>query len=421
MEEQAMQQPSTHPTAAPTDRPGGALWRLREFFRLEATGGILLMLAAVAALILANSPAGDIYVWFQQIRGTVQVNGLVISKPLLLWVNDLWMAVFFFLVGLEIKREFLEGQLSSRSDILLPALAAIGGMAVPAGIYALLNWNSPGTLSGWAIPAATDIAFALGILALLGTRAPLSLKVLLTAVAIIDDLGAIVIIAAIYTDQLSLTALSMAAASMILLLALNLLGVARIAAYVLVGAVLWICILKSGVHATLAGVITALAIPLKVQDEHGHSLLHHLEHALHPWVAFLILPTFAFANAGVIFSGIGLEDVFQPLTLGIALGLFVGKQIGVFGPIWLAVRFGLAPMPAGTTWTHLYGVALLCGVGFTMSLFIGGLAFETSGFDAPVRIGVLGGSVLAAISGYLVLRLARPATEPRGASEAASG
>jgi NhaA family Na+:H+ antiporter len=399
----------------------GALARLGEFFRLEATGGILLMFAAVAALVLANSPAGNVYLWFQQIRGTVQIDALVVSKPLLLWVNDLWMAVFFFLVGLEIKREFLEGQLSSRSDILLPALAAIGGMAVPAGIYALLNWNQPETLSGWAIPAATDIAFALGILALLGSRAPLSLKVLLTAVAIIDDLGAIVIIAAFYTDQLSLTALSMAGGAVILLVALNLLGVARIAAYVLVGTVLWLCILKSGVHATLAGVITALAIPLTVQDEDGHSLLHHLEHALHPWVAFLILPTFAFANAGVIFSGIGFGDVFQPITLGIALGLFVGKQIGVFGPIWLAVRFGLAPMPAGTTWMHLYGVALLCGVGFTMSLFIGGLAFETPGFEAPVRIGVLGGSVLAALSGYLVLRLARPAAEERGASETASG
>jgi len=397
----------------------GALARLREFFRLEAAGGILLMFAAAAALVLANSPVGDVYAWFQQIRGTVQIEALVVSKPLLLWVNDLWMAVFFFLVGLEIKREFLEGQLSSRSDILLPALAAIGGMVVPAGIYALLNWNQPATLSGWAIPAATDIAFALGILALLGSRAPLSLKVLLTAVAIIDDLGAIVIIAAFYTDQLSLAALAMAGGAVVLLIVLNLTGVARVAAYVLVGAVLWLCILKSGVHATLAGVVTALAIPLKVRDENGHALLHHLEHALHPWVAFLILPTFAFANAGVIFAGIGLADVFQPITLGIALGLFVGKQIGVFGPIWLAVRFGLAPMPAGTTWTHLYGVALLCGVGFTMSLFIGGLAFAAPGFEAPVRIGVLGGSVLAAISGYLVLRFARPAAEDAGAPEAA--
>lgn len=401
------------PFAESEGRTARAIERLNEFFRLEAAGGIVLMIAAAAALILANSPLGDLYVAFQQIPGSVQVGPLELSKPLLLWVNDLWMAVFFFLVGLEIKRELLEGQLSSRTEVLLPALAATGGMAIPAAIYAILNWGNPQTLGGWAIPAATDIAFALGILALLGSRAPVSLKVLLTAIAIIDDLGAIVIIAAFYTDQLSVTSLSLAGAAVLVLVALNFAGVARVTAYVLVGAVLWVCVLKSGVHATLAGVVTAFAVPLTVRDEDGHSLLRHLEHTLHPWVAFLILPTFAFANAGVSFAGLGFADVFEPVTLGIALGLFVGKQIGVFGPLWAAVRFGLAPMPAGATWTHLYGVALLCGVGFTMSLFIGGLAFESAGFEAPVRIGVLAGSILSALTGAAVLLFAgrrEPAT-----------
>jgi len=382
------------------------LSRLREFLQLEASGGSILMLAATAALILANSPLGEYYVRFQQIPGSIQVGTLTIAKPLLLWVNDLWMAVFFFLVGLEIKREFLEGQLSSRADILLPAAAAVGGMVAPAVIYASLNWNDPVTLSGWAIPVATDIAFALGILALLGARAPLSLKVLLTAIAIIDDLGAIVVIAAFYTSNLSISSLALAATAIAGLVALNRLHVSHVAAYVIVGVILWVCVLKSGVHATLAGVITAFAIPLRVRDEDGHSLLRHLEHALHPWVAFLILPMFAFANAGVSFANLGLADVLEPATLGIVLGLLVGKQIGVFVPLWLCIRFGLAPMPAGASWAKLYGIALLCGVGFTMSLFIGGLAFEAAGFDAPVRLGVLGGSVLAAAAGYGVLRCA---------------
>jgi len=380
------------------------LARLGEFLRLEASGGIALMFAAAAALLLANSPFGGLYVDFQQIPGSVQVGALTIAKPLLLWVNDLWMAVFFFLVGLEIKREFLEGQLSGRAEVLLPAVAAVGGMVVPAAIYAAVNWSNPATLGGWAIPAATDIAFALGILALLGTRAPLSLKILLTAIAIIDDLGAIVVIAAFYTENLSITSLALAGTAIAGLIALNRLRVSHVAAYVIVGAILWVCVLKSGVHATLAGVITAFAIPLGVRDEDGHSLLRHLEHALHPWVAFLILPMFAFANAGVSFANLGLGDLLEPVTLGIGLGLLVGKQIGVFIPLWLCVRLGLAPMPAGASWAKLYGVALLCGVGFTMSLFIGGLAFEAAQLHASVRMGVLGGSVLAALAGYCVLR-----------------
>jgi len=414
---------ATRGCSAAAAKAARVLDRMKEFLHMEATGGILLMAAAAAALILANSPLGDLYVAFQEIPGVVQVGPLELSKPLLLWVNDLWMAVFFFLIGLEIKREFLEGQLSTRSEIFLPAVAAVGGMIIPSGIYAFLNWGNPETLSGWAIPAATDIAFALGILALLGTRAPLSLKVLLTAIAIIDDLGAIVIIAAFYTDELSLTSLYLAGGAVLVLAVLNFIGVARFMAYVLVGAVLWVCVLKSGVHATLAGVVTALFIPLSVRDEDGHSLLHHLEHILHPWVAFLILPTFAFANAGVSFAGLGLSDVFDPVTLGIALGLFVGKQIGVFVPLWIAIRSGLAAMPVGATFMHLYGVALLCGVGFTMSLFIGGLAFESPGYGAPVRIGVLGGSVLSAICGYFVLYFAgrnapaeeRTAADPQAA------
>jgi NhaA family Na+:H+ antiporter len=389
------------------------LTRLREFLRLEATGGLILMFAAAAALILANSPLGELYLRFQAIPGSIQVGTLTIAKPLLLWVNDLWMAAFFFLVGLEIKREFLEGQLSSRAELVLPALAATGGMIVPALIYVLLNWGNPDALSGWAIPVATDIAFALGILALLGSRVPLSVKVLLTAIAIFDDLGAIAIIAAFYTDNLSVTSLALAGVAIIGLVALNRLHVNHVAAYVIVGTVLWVCVLKSGVHATLAGVLTAFAVPLAGRNEDGRSLLRQLEHQLHPWVAYLVLPMFAFANAGVSFQNFGLASVLDPVTLGIALGLLVGKQIGVFIPLWLCIRTGLAPMPAGASWGQLYGVSLLCGVGFTMSLFIGGLAFEAAGFDAPVRLGVLGGSLLAAAAGYMVFRFTTdPAPNP---------
>ena len=387
-------------------RAASPLSRLAEFLRLEASAGIILVAAALAALVLANSPLGDLYAQFRDVPGSVQVGALTISKPLLLWVNDLWMAVFFFLVGLEIKREFLEGQLSSAAQLVLPVAAAVGGMAVPAMIYVFWNWGDASTLSGWAIPAATDIAFALGILALVGSRAPLSLKVLLTAIAIIDDLGAILIIAAFYTDNLSIVSLGLAGVAIVGLIVLNRLGITHVAAYLIIGAILWVCVLKSGVHATLAGVITALAVPLKVQDQDGHSPLRHLEHQLHPWAAFLILPTFAFANAGVSFSNVGWESMVEPVTLGIALGLLVGKPLGVFVPIWLCIRLGLAPMPTGARWMQLFGLALLCGIGFTMSLFIGGLAFEAAGFDAPVRIGVLGGSVLAAAAGYAVLRFA---------------
>lgn len=378
---------------------------LREFLRLEASSGIILIFAAAAALLCANSPLGDYYVEFLKIPGSVQVGDFVIAKPLLLWVNDLWMAVFFFLIGLEIKREFLEGELSARGNLLLPAAAAVGGMAVPALIYVILNWNDSVNLNGWAIPTATDIAFALGILALLGSRAPMSLKVLLTAIAIIDDLGAIVVIAVFYTANLSLTSLSLAGLAIVGLVLLNIFRVSHVAAYLIVGTILWVCVLKSGVHATLAGVVTALAIPLKVEDEGGHSLLKHLEHILHPWVAFLILPMFAFANAGISFEGIRLGSFLEPVTLGITLGLIVGKQIGVFLPIWFCIKSGIAPMPTNTTWLQLYAVSLLCGIGFTMSLFIGSLAFELSDFKAPVRLGVLTGSTVCAVLGYSLFRI----------------
>lgn len=393
---------------------------VREFLRLEAAGGIVLMLAAAAALIMANSPLGAFYAAFLQIPGVVQVGDLVIAKPLLLWVNDLWMALFFFLVGLEIKREILEGELANRAQIVLPACAAIGGMVVPALIYAGVNAGRAVNLNGWAIPAATDIAFALGLLALLGRRVPMSLKVLLTVIAIIDDLGAIVIIAVFYTAQLSIESLGLAVAAVIALLALNRLRVTHVAAYVIVGTALWVCVLKSGVHATLAGVVTAFAIPLRVEDAEGHSLLKRLEHMLHPWIAFLVLPMFAFANAGISFRGIGPANFVEPVTLGIALGLFLGKQLGVFAPMWLSIRFGLASMPQGTTWMQLYGVAMLCGIGFTMSLFIGGLAFELTDFKAPVRLGVLTGSVASALCGLALLRFApTPNAEPKSGHAAA--
>ncbi len=393
---------------------------IREFIRLEAAGGIVLIAASAVALILANSPLGSFYFAFLDIPVAIQFGALEIAKPLLLWVNDGLMAVFFFLVGLEIKREFLDGELSSPSQIALPALAAVGGMAAPALIYAYINWDSPQNLNGWAIPAATDIAFALGVLALLGNRAPLSLKVLLMAIAIIDDLGAILIIAVFYTSNLSLEALLLGLVAVAGLVAVNRLRITHPAAYLLLGIALWVCVLKSGVHATLAGVITALAIPLAPADGDGKSMLKRLEHDLHPWVAFGILPLFAFANAGVSFAGIGVESFTEPVKLGISLGLFLGKQIGVFGMLFLCIALSLAPMPEGANWRQLFGVSLLCGIGFTMSLFIGSLAFEHSSFDAPIRLGVLTGSIACALLGYAVLRWASgPVAEPAG--EASTG
>jgi NhaA family Na+:H+ antiporter len=364
---------------------------------------------------VSNTGLDDFYDWFLNIPVEIRIGALHIAKPSLLWINDGLMAVFFFLVGLEIKREFLEGELSSVSQAALPAVAAVGGMVVPALIYVGLNFGDAEDINGWAIPAATDIAFALGILALLGNRVPLSLKVLLAAIAIFDDLGAIIIIAIFYTAQVSMLSLAAGAVAFGVLVTLNLMRVVKIAPYVIVGIIMWVCVLKSGVHATLAGVLLAMTIPLRATDEHGHSPLKHLEHGLHRWVAFAVLPIFAFANAGVTFSGIGLHSFVEPVSLGVSLGLFVGKQIGVFGILWLMVNRGLARMPEGATYAHLYGVSLLCGVGFTMSLFIGGLAWEHSDFDASVRLGVITGSIVSAVLGFLVLGAAsvkKPAPAP---------
>ncbi|MBV8623601.1 MAG: Na+/H+ antiporter NhaA, partial [Herbaspirillum sp.] len=318
------------------------------FFAHEAAGGIVLAIAAVLALVVSNSDWREAYARFTQIRGTVDIGGLVVlSKPLLLWVNDLWMAVFFFLVGLEIKREFVEGELASRRQAILPAAAALGGMVVPAVIYALINLGDPVALRGWAIPAATDIAFAIGIVMLLGSRVPTSLKVFLTAVAIIDDLGAIVVIALFYTDHLSLGMLAGAGVGTLVLVLLNRSGVRRADVYLVVGLVIWVCVLKSGIHATLAGVVTALAIPMRDAEE--KPLAGALEHGLHPWVAFLVLPMFAFANAGVSLQGMSLESLLQPIPLGIAGGLVLGKTVGVFGAAWLMIRSGLAAAPTGAS------------------------------------------------------------------------
>ncbi len=377
---------------------------IRRFIASESAGGVVLAFAALVALVVSNSAWGPAYASFAQLHGEIRVGEfLVLSKPLLLWVNDLWMAVFFFLVGLEIKRELLAGELASARQALLPAGAALGGMLVPAAIYAAINAGDPVALRGWAIPAATDIAFALGILMLLGSRVPASLKVFLTAVAIIDDLGAIVVIAVFYTAKLSLPMLGGALAAGALLLALNRARVMSIAPYVLVGLVIWVFVLKSGVHATLAGVATALAIPLRAPD--GHSPLETAEHALHPWVAFAVLPMFAFVNAGVVLEGVGLATLAQTVPLGIAAGLVLGKAVGVFGTSMLLIRWTGAELPAGASRMQFFGVCLLCGVGFTMSLFIGALAFDGQGpgYDTQVKIGVLGGSLIAGVLGTLVL------------------
>lgn len=380
---------------------------LKRFFAAESAGGIVLAVATVAALLLSNSPWGIDYEAFRQLPGEVRIgdDALVLSKPLILWVNDLWMAVFFLLVGLEIKRELLVGELSTFRQALLPLGAALGGMAVPAGIYATLNWHDPIALRGWAIPAATDIAFALGILLLLGSRVPTSLKVFLTAVAIIDDLGAIVVIAFFYTANLSWAMLIAAGVGIVVLFALNRAGVKSVLPYLAVGVVIWLCVLKSGVHATLAGVVTAFAIPLRTGDDEAESPLEMLEHALHPWVAFAVLPMFAFANAGVVLHGLSLGTLTESVPLGIAAGLVLGKAVGVFGASWLLAVTGAAELPDGANRWQFFGVCVLCGVGFTMSLFIGGLAFEGQGpaYETQVKLGVLGGSLIAGVLGTFIL------------------
>jgi Na+:H+ antiporter, NhaA family len=372
----------------------------RDFLESEAAGGLILMGAAALALIVANSPLSGFY--FEGLHS--YVFGLSVEH----WINDGLMAVFFLLVGLEIKREILDGQLSTWPSRILPGVAAAGGMVAPALVYVAFNLGNAETVRGWAIPAATDIAFALGVLSLLGSRVPASLKVFLTALAIIDDLGAVVIIALFYTADLSLPALGLAALLLACLIGLNRFGIEKLSPYLILGVVLWVAVLQSGVHATLAGVALALTIPLRPAPP--HSPLHRLEHAIHPWVGYGVVPIFGFANAGVSFGGLDASALVGPVPLGIALGLIVGKQIGVFGTAWATVRLGFADMPDGATIPQLYGVALLCGIGFTMSLFIGGLAFVGSPeLSDAVKIGVLGGSIISGFAGWMVFQLC-----PRG-------
>lgn len=388
---------------------------LREFLKSGPAGGVVLILAAGLAMLMANSPLAHIYDLLLDLPVSIQIGPLVLAKPLLLWINDGLMAVFFFLVGLELKRELLEGELSNPRTVALPVLGAIGGMAVPALVYLMVNRDNPEAFSGWAIPAATDIAFALGVLSLLGSRVPPSLKIFLVSLAIFDDMGAIVIIALFYTSDLSVTALAVALPCLALLFAMNRRGVTHITPYVLVGIVMWIAVLKSGVHATLAGVALAMFIPMKDRKNPGHSPLHSVEEDIQGAVSFGIMPLFAFANSGVTLAGVGLDAWLHPVPLGIAAGLFVGKQIGVFGLCWLATRIGLTQLPSGVRWSQMYGVSVLCGIGFTISLFIGSLAFDSTGVDRffDERIGIIAGSLLSAILGYLVLRMTLPAPEGR--------
>ena len=385
-----------------------------EFVHHEASGGVMLLFAAALALVLANSPLAALYGALLDMHLSVKVGEWGIDKNLLHWINDGLMAIFFFHVGLEIKRELLEGELSSVRQAALPAIGALGGMVVPALIYVALNGDDPKALQGWAIPTATDIAFAVGVLALVGSRVPSSLKIFLLALAIIDDLGAILIIAFFYTYNLSVMALVLAGVGVLGLAVLNSRGVTSTAAYVLVGFFVWLCVLKSGVHATLAGVVTAFAIPLTPVDtgdrfkKSDTSLASQLQESLHPWVNFGVLPAFAFANAGVSFAGLTLAKLTNPIPLGIAIGLLVGKSVGVFLFSWLAIALGVGARPEGSSWLQLFGVSILAGIGFTMSLFIGMLAFPEPQYAADIRIGVLSGSVVAAFVGYLILRNAPP-------------
>ncbi|RKZ97178.1 MAG: Na+/H+ antiporter NhaA [Gammaproteobacteria bacterium] len=383
----------------------------QNFLKKESASGILLMIAAITAIIIANTPLNSIYDDLLEIPVEIRFGALHIAKPLILWINDGLMAIFFFLIGLELKRELMEGELSEPKKIILPAFAAIGGMVFPALIYVSLNLNDPAALRGWAIPAATDIAFALGILAVFGKRVPIALKIFLVSLAIMDDMGAIVIIAIFYTSELSTSSLIIAAVSLIVLTIFNNRNLRSLTPYILVGIILWIAVLKSGVHATLAGVLLAFFIPLKTSSKDERSLAKSLEHDLHGSVSYVIIPIFAFANAGVPLDGMGIDTLFEPIPLGIIMGLFFGKQIGIMLFSFIAVKSGIASLPDEINWKQLYGVALLCGVGFTMSLFIGSLAFEQGGTETTLmndRLGILIGSTISAITGYLYLNKVLP-------------
>lgn len=379
---------------------------LTDFLKKESAGGITLIIAAALALVIANSPFAAAYFDALQIPVVAGIGSAMIDKPLLLWINDGLMAVFFFLIGLEVKREALIGQLNTFDKASLPLAAAIGGMAIPAAIFVAINWGSAENLSGWAIPAATDIAFALGILSLLGPRVPVALKALLLAIAVIDDIGAITIIAMFYTAE---TSLPMLAGGAITLAVLAMFGRAKVASsipYVILGLILWVFVLKSGVHATLAGVAAAMCVP--IAGKNGEAPLERMEHALHPYVAFLVIPIFGFANAGVSLIGVGLDSLLAPLPLGIALGLLIGKQVGIVGFAWVAVKAGIAKLPESVGWKQVHAVSLLAAIGFTMSLFIGNLAFADAAQVDAVKIGVLSGSLVAALAGYLLLRATLP-------------
>jgi len=391
-------------------------WYLTSFFKLESASGIILMVAAVLALIAANSPLNQYYALLLDTPVIVQIGALEVAKPFLLWVNDGFMAVFFFLVGLELKREFIEGELSDRRNIILPGVGAIGGMAVPAMIYIYFNSGDEVAMAGWAIPAATDIAFALGVLSLLGSRVPTSIKVFLTSLAIFDDIGAVIIIAIFYTTNISQRALVVVAICIVILFFVNRRNTASKSVYITLGVIMWIATLKSGVHATLAGVILAMFIPMKSKHSSESSPLKDIEHDLHTIVAFFILPVFAFVNAGIPLGNVGLEELFHSVPLGITLGLFVGKQLGVFGLCWITIQLGMARLPKGMSWASLYGTAALCGIGFTMSLFIGSLAFEETGVNLlfDERLGIIEGSLISGIVGYLILRYSLPDAGPPG-------
>ena len=379
---------------------------LIDFFRFEAAGGIMLVAASIIALIVANSPFDGLYQNFLNFPVHIGIADFAIKKPFVLWINDGLMAIFFLLIGLELKREFIEGQFADRKQILLPAMCALGGMIVPMALYAAINWNDSVAIRGTAIPAATDIAFALGVLSLLGSRVPVALKLLLTAIAVADDLGAIIIIAIFYTSNLSLLSLGLAALAVAGLYLLNLFSVMRLSAYLLIGLVLWVAVLKSGVHATLAGVVLGLCIPLGGADEAAARPSQKLEHFLHPWVAYFILPLFAFANAGVSLQGIQWSNLTDAIPLGIVAGLVVGKQVGVFGVAYVLLKLKWVRLPDGLNVPMLWGLSMLCGIGFTMSLFIGSLAFEGQGelLQASYRLGILLASFIAAVSAFVFLK-----------------
>jgi NhaA family Na+:H+ antiporter len=383
---------------------------IRRFLKMEAAGGIILMFAAMAAMVIANTPLATPYQLLIDTPVAVQVGAFKIAKPLLLWINDGLMAIFFFLIGLELKRELLEGELSSKANVILPGIGALGGMLIPALIYVAFNQGDPVAMKGWAIPAATDIAFALGILTLLGSRVPVSLKIFLTSLAIFDDIGAILIIAIFYTEKISFGALAIVALSILVLFILNKKRIESRSIFRIIGVVMWVAMLKSGIHATLAGVILAMFIPMKSHDNPEFSPLKTMEHDLHSAVAYIILPIFAFTNAGIRVVGMSADQLWHSVPLGIALGLFFGKQLGIFGFVWAAVKLKLIKLPSAFSWKALYGIAALAGIGFTMSLFIGSLAFEETGVNLlfDERLGIVLGSLFSGLVGYFVLRNSLP-------------